>query len=300
LSYLLSALPVARHDPEIDSAVVAIQLIRMINSSGLLSAISISREIFDKISVENKFHASNSITSDQIKEIYHLSEKISDELKDFQDWLDLTSINRGQVPHRQYIDRPEMVEEMRPFAEKIQRRQKVKGASLLIFFADRLKVLLREQGKRHDLVDAVFALGDDDLVRIVDRVEALDAFLKTEDGANLLAGYKRATNILKAEERKDGAEVTGEPEARADAPGEEIALLDALQRAIPEVDAHLSNEQFALSMKSLAGLRAPVDAFFEKVLVNDQDAAVRQNRLRLLAQVRAAMGRVADFSLIAG
>jgi glycyl-tRNA synthetase beta chain len=189
---------------------------------------------------------------------------------------------------------------MRPFAEKIQRRQKVKGASLLIFFADRLKVLLREQGKRHDLVDAVFALGDDDLVRIVDRVEALDAFLKTEDGANLLAGYKRATNILKAEERKDGAEVTGEPEARADAPGEEIALLDALQRAIPEVDAHLSNEQFALSMKSLAGLRAPVDAFFEKVLVNDQDAAVRQNRLRLLAQVRAAMGRVADFSLIAG
>jgi glycyl-tRNA synthetase beta chain len=174
------------------------------------------------------------------------------------------------------------------------------NSEVLAFFADRLKVLLREQGKRHDLVDAVFALGDDDLVRIVDRVEALDAFLKTEDGANLLAGYRRASNILKAEEKKDGAAVSGEPGALPGAPAQEAALLAALQRVRPQVEACLANEQFAQSMKSLAGLRGPVDAFFEKVLVNDKDVAVRQNRLRLLAQVRSVMGRVADFSLIAG
>jgi glycyl-tRNA synthetase beta chain len=172
--------------------------------------------------------------------------------------------------------------------------------AVLAFFADRLKVLLREQGKRHDLVDAVFALGDDDLVRIVDRVEALDSFLKTEDGANLLAGYRRATNILKAEEKKDGASISGEPEALAGAPYEESVLLSALQAVLPRVESHLAEEQFAEAMKALASLRAPVDAFFEKVLVNADDAAVRYNRLRLLAQVRGVMGQAADFSLVAG
>ncbi len=171
-------------------------------------------------------------------------------------------------------------------------------ADLLAFFADRLKVLLKDQGKRHDLVDAVFALGDDDLVRIVARVEALQALLATEDGANLLAGFKRAANILKAEEKK-GPLPTG-PATRPAAPAEEAALHAALEAVAPKLDAALKSEDFAAAMGALATLRAPVDAFFDKVLVNSEVAAERDNRLRLLIQVREAMGRVADFSLVTG
>jgi glycyl-tRNA synthetase beta chain len=171
---------------------------------------------------------------------------------------------------------------------------------LLAFFADRLKVLLRDQGKRHDLVDAVFALGDDDLVRIVRRVEALDAFLATDDGANLLAGYKRASNILRAEAKKgpvpEGMVQTGLPGQ----PDEEAALAFAAAAAATAVDAALETEDFAAAMRALAGLRAPVDAFFDKVLVNSDVAEERDNRLKLLGQVRAVMGRVADFGQIAG
>ena len=173
------------------------------------------------------------------------------------------------------------------------------GEELLAFFADRLKVLLREQGRRHDLVDAVFALGDDDLLRIVSRVEALDAFLKTDDGANLLAGYKRATNILRAEEKK-GALPTGDAKTLSGAPGAELVLVEALAQTEPKVAAALKDEDFVRAMQALAGLRAPVDAFFEDVLVNSDDAAERENRLRLLSQVRDAIGRVADFSLVTG
>jgi len=172
-------------------------------------------------------------------------------------------------------------------------------ADLLVFFADRLKVLLRDQGKRHDLVDAVFALGDDDLVRIVARVEAIDAFLRTDDGANLLAGYKRATNILKAEEKK-GALPDGAAVRLSGAPAEETALLAALDAAEPAVEAALVGEDFAGAMRALADLRGPVDGFFDKVLVNADDAAERENRLRLLMRVREAMGRVADFSQVVG
>lgn len=169
---------------------------------------------------------------------------------------------------------------------------------VLAFLADRLKVALKDQGKRGDLVDAVFALGDDDLVRIVARVEALSAFLATEDGTNLLQGYKRAVNILKAEEKK-GALPTGAP-SRAAAPAEEGALFDALTAAGPKLDAALAAEDFTGAMTALAALRGPVDAFFEKVLVNSDVAAERDNRLRLLQLVRDAMGRVADFSLVTG
>ncbi|MDB5455323.1 MAG: glycine--tRNA ligase subunit beta [Caulobacter sp.] len=172
-------------------------------------------------------------------------------------------------------------------------------AELIAFFADRLKVTLKDQGKRHDLVDAVFALGDDDLVRIVARVEALDGFLKTEDGANLLAGYKRAANILKAEEKK-GALPTGAPTDLTGAPAEETALLAALRAVEPRLAAALAAEDFTGAMRELAALRGPVDAFFEKVLVNADVAAERDNRLRLLAAVRDAMGQVADFALVAG
>ena len=170
---------------------------------------------------------------------------------------------------------------------------------LLAFFADRLKVLLRDQGKRHDLVDAVFALGDDDLARIVARVAALDGFLTTDDGKNLLAGYRRATNILKAEEKK-GALPTGPAAVREDSPTEEQSLIAALALVLPQVASHLQAERFEQAMAALSSLRGAVDAFFDKVLVNADDVAVRDNRLRLLAQVRSAMGGVADFSAITG
>jgi glycyl-tRNA synthetase beta chain len=178
------------------------------------------------------------------------------------------------------------------------------AGGILAFLADRLKVQLRDSGKRHDLVDAVFALGDDDLVRIVARVEALDAFLKTEDGANLLAGYKRAANILAAEEKKGKGLSEADTAKGLDAsllkePAEK-ALHDALGKALPAARAAVEKEDFATAMKTLAGIRAPVDAFFDKVLVNAEDAALRRNRLLLLSRLREALSAVADFSKIEG
>ncbi len=173
---------------------------------------------------------------------------------------------------------------------------------LLSFFADRLKQVLRDQGKRHDLIDAVFALGEDDLVRIVKRVEALAAFLGTEDGASLLAGYRRAANILKAEEKKDALpeRLSIDPAVTARGPLEERLLAEALAAAGTELAALLAAEDFAAAMTVLARLRSPVDAFFEAVLVNDPDPAVRANRLALLSAVRDAIHTVADFSKIEG
>jgi glycyl-tRNA synthetase beta chain len=174
---------------------------------------------------------------------------------------------------------------------------------LLAFFADRLKVLLRDEGKRHDLVDAVFALGDDDLVRIVRRVDALTDFLATEDGANLLAGYKRATNILKAEEKKHPAEAELyrlNADLGALTTPEEAALAAALRVEVDAVDQALEAEDFTRALQHLAHLRAPVDAFFDTVMVNDPEPEVRLTRLRLLTQVRDTANRVADFSLISG
>lgn len=171
---------------------------------------------------------------------------------------------------------------------------------LLSFFADRLKVHLREQGARHDLIDAVFALGEDDLVLIVKRVEALGEFLSTEDGKNLLAGYKRAANILAIEEKKDGVSYSGKGKALKGDPAEVAALVSALEKAAPEAEAALGKEDFAGAMRALSKLRAPVDAFFDKVTVNADDKAVRENRLNILSQIRDALGRVADFSKIEG
>jgi glycyl-tRNA synthetase beta chain len=173
------------------------------------------------------------------------------------------------------------------------------SADLLAFFADRLKVQLREEGQRHDLVDAVFALGDDDLLRVVARVQALGAFLTTEDGRNLLAGYKRAVNILKAEEKK-GALPSGPPVSLAGAPAQEAALVAAVGDLDARLAPALAAEDFAGAMRALAALRAPVDAFFDKVLVNSEISEERENRLRLLAKVRDAMGQVADFSQVTG
>ncbi|MHB8529056.1 MAG: glycine--tRNA ligase subunit beta [Caulobacteraceae bacterium] len=171
--------------------------------------------------------------------------------------------------------------------------------AVMAFVGERLKVLLRERGARHDLVDSVFALGDDDLVRAVARIEALAGFLATEDGANLLAGFKRASNILVAEAKK-GSLPKGDPRLSRSAPTEERTLYAALAEVRPQLKAALAEEGFAVAMSALASLRAPLDAFFDKVLVNSPVPAERAARLRLLAGVRAAMGQVADFSKISG
>jgi glycyl-tRNA synthetase beta chain len=184
---------------------------------------------------------------------------------------------------------------------------------LLSFFADRLKVQLREQGARHDLVDAVFALGarsaegttgnenvQDDLLLIVRRVEALGKFLETDDGKNLLAGFKRAANILRIEEKKDGKSYDGMPDpARYELP-EERALAGAIETVREDAADAVGREDFAAAMSAMAKLRPAVDAFFDKVTVNADDKAVRENRLKLLNQIRAATRAVADFSRIEG
>ena len=173
---------------------------------------------------------------------------------------------------------------------------------LLSFFADRLKQHLRDEGQRHDLIDAVFALGEDDLVLITRRVEALGAFLDTEDGANLLAGYKRAANILKAEEKKGDlpADLSVNDALIAKGPAEEKALAKALSDVEAAIENPLKSEDFTAAMAELAKLRGPVDAFFEAVMVNDEDSAVRANRLALLTKIRGTLYRVADFSRIDG
>ncbi|AWN50660.1 glycine--tRNA ligase subunit beta [Methylobacterium sp. 17Sr1-1] len=177
---------------------------------------------------------------------------------------------------------------------------------LLAFFADRLKVYLRDQGARHDLIDAVFALPgqggllQDDLLMVVRRVEALGRFLDTEDGKNLLAGYRRAANILRIEEKKDGRAFDAAPDRALLRLPEEAALADALQAAGAEAARAVAAEDFEGAMRALSTLRAPVDAFFDKVTVNAEDAGLRANRLALLNALRAATREVADFSRIGG
>jgi len=186
---------------------------------------------------------------------------------------------------------------------------------LMSFFSDRLKVYLRERGTRYDLIDAVFALPDqDDLLLIVSRVAALQRFLDTDDGKNLLAGYRRAANILRAEEKKDGAgafDGLSDPRLLRD-PAEKF-LSEKIRSVSADTQQHLfiadrdagrrefaGQTPFEDAMESLASLRPPVDAFFEHVTVNAEDPQLRFNRLRLLNELRSAMHRVADFSKIAG
>jgi glycyl-tRNA synthetase beta chain len=172
-------------------------------------------------------------------------------------------------------------------------------SELLSFFADRLKVQLREQGARHDLVDAVFALeGQDDLLMVVRRVEALGKFLDTDDGKNLLAGTKRAANILRIEEKKDGKAYDGTPDAALYSLAEERTLAKAIEQVRAEARAAVAKEDFAAAMSAMSKLRPAVDAFFDKVKVNDDDPKVRENRLKLLNEIRAATRAVADFSKI--
>ena len=172
-------------------------------------------------------------------------------------------------------------------------------SDLLSFFHDRLKVHLKDEGARHDAIDAVLTPDADNLLLVARRLEALIVFINEEDGKNLLAGAKRAANILSAEEKK-GATVAGKVDTALLREAEEKALAEAVDQAEKEAEAAIAREDFSGAMLALARLRGPVDIFFEKVLVNDEDEKVRANRLALLAQIRAATGKVADFSKIAG
>ncbi|WP_395777644.1 glycine--tRNA ligase subunit beta [Aquidulcibacter sp.] len=171
---------------------------------------------------------------------------------------------------------------------------------LLDFILERLRVSLRDEGFAPDVLEAAFAIQDDDIVRIVARVTALSKVLKTEDGANLVAGLKRGANILRAEEKKDGAAAQGIVSEALLAERAEQGLYQALVSAEGQMEQALAAEQFDTAMSALAGLRGPVDQFFENVLVNDADAAIRQNRLALLVKLRTVSERVADFSKLAG
>jgi glycyl-tRNA synthetase beta chain len=173
------------------------------------------------------------------------------------------------------------------------------AGQLLPFFADRLKVALKERGVRQDLIDAVFALGgEDDLVRLLARVAALQAFLATEDGANLLTAYRRAANILKIEEKRDGASYDGPADPELFDTAEERTLAQAMDKASAAVESMIAREDFVDAMGLYAELRPIVDAFFESVTVNSPHVAVRKNRLRLLSRIRGTLNKIADFSRI--
>ncbi len=178
--------------------------------------------------------------------------------------------------------------------------EKTAANGLLDFILERLRVSLRDEGFAPDVLEAAFAMPDDDIVRIVARVTALAKVLKTENGANLVAGLKRGANILRAEEKKDGAAAEGAVSEALLAEPAEQGLYQALVAAESQMEQALATEAFDIAMGALAALRAPVDLFFENVLVNDADPAVRQNRLALLVKLRTVSERVADFSKLAG
>lgn len=180
-------------------------------------------------------------------------------------------------------------------------KPKILERDLLDFFADRLKVHLRDRGVRHDHVEAVFALGnEDDLVRLIARVDALTGFLATDDGANLVAAYKRASNIVAIEEKKDGITFNGDVAPDRLAQDEERALVDGLTASAASANAAIGEERYVDAMEAMSSLRSPVDLFFDKVTVNAEDADIRANRLRLLSQFRSTLGQIADFSRIEG
>ena len=176
-----------------------------------------------------------------------------------------------------------------------------KWPALLAFIADRLRVHLRDQGKRHDLVSAVFGTGDeDDLVRLLARVNALEHFLDTEDGASLLTAYRRAANILRIEEKKDGERYHGAEDRSLFVEAEEHVLYKCINKAIVRSDNSLRREVFEEAMAAMAMLRAPVDAFFDGVTVNCKEPPLRRNRLLMLSRIRLTLDLVADFSKIEG
>lgn len=227
---------------------------------------------------------------------WHDEARIEKDLDVFQAKLDAEK--SGDVDGNEDLDNALAGHERRIRAEAAEKAGPL-GADLLAFFHDRLMVHLREQGARHDLIDAVITPQADDLLTVVRRVEALGKLLDTEDGKNLLAGTKRAANILAAEEKK-GTTVAAGVDPSLFREEAEKTLSAAVNRAETEAGAAIGREDFSAAMRALSSLREPVDSFFEKVLVNDEDKGVRANRLALLARIRAATGQVADFSKIAG
>ena len=172
---------------------------------------------------------------------------------------------------------------------------------LLAFFSDRLKVMLRDQGLRHDIIDAVTANGDDDLTRVVARARAVQEFAATEDGKNLLAAYKRAVNILGIEEKKDQITYNDPPTIlEGKTQTEDMELIQVMTTKTPMIWSSIEKEQFTQAMTALSGLRKPIDAFFENVLINDPNAKIRRNRLNALSQIRKIFNMIADFALMEG
>ena len=207
--------------------------------------------------------------------------------------------NELRLPLRRIFGQADMLHAETPEGIDWDRDEVING--LLAFFADRLKVHLREKGVRHDLIDAVFALsGEDDLVRLMARVESLQAFLDTEDGEHLLTAYKRAANIVRIEEKRDGVSYDGAADAKRFKQPEERDLYERLGRVKAQSGEILKAERFDDAMKILAGLRKPVDVFFDEVTVNCDEAELRENRLKLLSEIRTTMNTVADFSQIEG
>jgi glycyl-tRNA synthetase beta chain len=229
-----------------------------------------------------------------------------------------TQLQRGIIPDAPYQEHmPPDNQRISPLdfgqklAEEIKERGNSAGLSkdsiapalvrLMVFFADRVEFQLRHQGARYDLVQAVFALeGQEDLWLVVRRVESLGNFLETEDGKNLLSGFKRATNIIRIEEKKDNRTYTGAPKRDLYELPEEESLAFEIERAKLGTARAVSNEDFEGAMSHLARLRPFVDTFFDKVTVNVDDQKLRENRLKLLNEIRAATRAVADFSRIEG
>jgi glycyl-tRNA synthetase beta chain len=219
---------------------------------------------------------------------------------------------RTSVWDKQEIDRTEEILDLSaPVEEQIITFGRLRSAidklieidvsDLLSFLHDRLKVWLRDQGIRHDVIDACLAMpGNDDLTLLVKRAEALSAVLKTEDGANLLAGFKRATNILTQAEDKDGVEYSYGADPKFAETDSEHALFTALDQAEATITPALKTEDFATAMAAMAALRAPIDAFFTDVQVNSDNPIVRRNRLNLLHRIRSVCGQVADLKVIEG
>ncbi|MTI10426.1 glycine--tRNA ligase subunit beta [Curvivirga aplysinae] len=232
--------------------------------------------------LKNALEQRNNEASEYFVEFADLEERGFDLQKLSDGWMDkINSI---------FDDKDEVFDEM-----------VVKVFDLISFMVDRLKVHLKADGVPHDHIAAVFALeGEDDLVRVLDRVSALGDFLKTDDGANLLAANKRAANILRAEEKKDDRSYDGAVDADLLSQAEEKDLAEALNIAEAAVSKALGNEAFEDAMSGLAKLRTPLDKFFDDVTVNADDASVRENRLKLLSHIRSVMGQVADFGQIEG
>ena len=276
-------------------------VIRLILENGLRFNIS---DAFDEayfgfaFNSENNWYVYRAIVDDRAV----LVEADRKEIKSYPDAL----LWRFSLPAGQEgFQFPENKDQLEAYSESMFASNRMTKHELAEFFADRLKVQQREAGVRHDLIDAVFALGgEDDLVRLLARVKALQAFVETTDGVNLLAGYKRASNILKKEVLKQVQDDESDSDAAKSlsyTPEKaEKALIDALDAAQPDVTAAIAAEEFEKAMTALAALRGPIDQFFEDVTVNDEDQSKREARLSLLGRFRDAVHQVADFSKIEG